>query len=118
MRAYATNEDAGKSYDPYFTALRMLDYSRTPADYRSDFQKYWSQNGYRNRMTELGYPQLVFDPVTFTSTFDQAAADKWFIDYKDTLAAWHQNIRNLTNATSLQQSKPWHPYLVPGTCGI
>jgi iron complex outermembrane recepter protein len=115
IRAYATNEDAGKSYDPYFTALKMLDYSRTPGDYRSDYQKFWGSSGYRTRMTELGYPALVFDPVTLTSTFDQAAADQWFVTYQDTLKVWHQNVRKLTEATSLQQSKPWQPYLVPGT---
>ncbi len=115
LRAYATNEDAGNSYDPYFTALRMLDISRQPSDYRTDYQKFWGQNNYRTRMTELGYPSLVFDPITLTSTFDYAAANQWFIDYRDTLAAWHNHVRNLVNAKSLQQARPWRPYLVPGT---
>ena len=41
VRAYATHEDAGNSYDPYFTAIRLQDLSKDDGDWSSDYATYW-----------------------------------------------------------------------------
>lgn len=105
LRAYATNEDAGKSYDPYYTALRLQTASKTNGQWLGDYSQYWVNIGnYDNTMRETGYPKLVtmYDPVTmmFTSTFDMAAADAWFANNYDNLVAWHNNARTYADTVS------------------
>jgi iron complex outermembrane recepter protein len=60
IRAYSTNEDAGRSYDPYFTALRMQEAAKTNEQWASDYQFWWLRsdqgNVYRN-MLSRGYPR-------------------------------------------------------------
>ncbi|MBB4080157.1 outer membrane receptor protein involved in Fe transport [Lewinella aquimaris] len=41
LRAYITHEDAGKSYDPYFTALRLQDLHKTDGRWQSDYRNTW-----------------------------------------------------------------------------
>ncbi|TXF84030.1 TonB-dependent receptor [Neolewinella aurantiaca] len=42
LRAYATHEDAGESYDPYFTALQLQEAHKTDAAWRTDYLNYWT----------------------------------------------------------------------------
>jgi iron complex outermembrane receptor protein len=44
IRAYATHEDAGDSYDPYFTAQKMIEASGTNDAWQRAYEDYWSQN--------------------------------------------------------------------------
>ena len=41
LRAYVTHEDAGESYDPYFTALRLQELHKTDARWQSDYRNTW-----------------------------------------------------------------------------
>ncbi|MEE2919953.1 MAG: carboxypeptidase-like regulatory domain-containing protein, partial [Bacteroidota bacterium] len=41
IRAYRTSEDAGNSYDPYATALRMQDSVRSDNDYARVYRGFW-----------------------------------------------------------------------------
>ena len=41
LRAYVTHEDAGQSYDPYFTALRLQDLHKTDGRWQSDYRTIW-----------------------------------------------------------------------------
>lgn len=79
FRTYMTVDDAGDTYDPYFTSLLLQEQSKTAADWASDYNNYWRRN-INDRMLENGYPQLTFDPVTGLFGFDQEAADAWFMD--------------------------------------
>lgn len=115
LRFYATNEDAGDSYDPYFTALRLQDAAKDNDLFRGDYTNFWAAQNYSGRMTALGYPQLVFDPVTFTFTFDDAAATQWFQDYRDTLANWHAAALAYSNKKSDRPDTQSTDYYVPGT---
>ncbi len=119
IRAYATNEDAGNSFDPYFTALRLQNFAKNDNQWAADYQAYWTNVGkYNNKMIQLGYPKLttviIPDPPYFQSTFDTEAAAKWFQDYRDTLLVWHQlaaisaNLPNSNDATT-------KAFLVPGS---
>lgn len=42
LRAYATHEDAGDSYDPYFTALQLQELQKSDASWRTDYRNYWT----------------------------------------------------------------------------
>ncbi|MDX2134605.1 MAG: carboxypeptidase-like regulatory domain-containing protein [Saprospiraceae bacterium] len=116
LRAYATNEDAGNSFDPYFTALRLQEASKTDKQFADDYRNHWVNTGkYNQRMIELGYPQLVFDPITFEATFDDAAANQWFIDYQDSLAAWHAITEQVSNQESRLPGVTTEAFFEPGT---
>ncbi len=41
VRAYVTHEDAGDSYDPYFTAIRLQDRHKDDDTWRTDYSTYW-----------------------------------------------------------------------------
>jgi iron complex outermembrane recepter protein len=83
LRAYATNEDAGNSYDPYFTALKMLNYAKPNSTWTTDYLKWWTSPNlgkvYLGRMKDLGYPDI----GDSTGVFD------WMTKYQDSLASWH-----------------------------
>lgn len=82
VRMYATNEDAGKSYDPYFTALRMQQASKTNDQWSQDYQFWWVRNDlgavFKN-MRDRGYPA---EP--------QSAQIQWQLDNIDWLREQHQ----------------------------
>lgn len=62
LRFYATHEDAGDSYDPYFTALKLQDRAKTNESndffFRSDYSVFWQSVS--NQITDLeGYPSIL-----------------------------------------------------------
>jgi iron complex outermembrane recepter protein len=105
IRAYATNEDAGDSYDPYFTALRLQEEAKSDERWANDYSVFWSNN-FTSRARSLGFPRLVFDPVTLTFSFDRDAANDWINDNQGLLVDWHQQSANFANTANA---------LVPGT---
>ncbi len=54
IRAYATHEDAGDSYDPYFTALKMVEASGTNDAWQRAYEDYWTQNKVRDQLVAKG----------------------------------------------------------------
>lgn len=59
IRAYATHEDAGDSYDPYFTALLLQENAKPSADWRADYLTYWSLNAVPYLKGLEGYPRAL-----------------------------------------------------------
>lgn len=57
IRAYATHEDAGDSYDPYFTSLLLQERSKTPNEWRSDYINFWSRTAVPQISGLEGYPR-------------------------------------------------------------
>lgn len=88
IRAYATHENAGNSYDPYFTALRLQEEAKDDVQWAQDYSGFWSGN-IRPRIRNLGYPRLEFDPETGQFTFDRDAANMWLNEFQDSLFVWH-----------------------------
>lgn len=81
LRAYATNEDAGDSYDPYFTALRLQETANTNENYFNNYRRWWTGSNLGNifnRMKDLGYPSE-----------DIAAQQAWQLQFADSLNLWH-----------------------------
>ncbi|PHN05677.1 carboxypeptidase-like regulatory domain-containing protein [Flavilitoribacter nigricans] len=111
IRAYATNEDAGNSYDPYFTALRLQELAKTNELWAQDYIRYWQRNIYP-QMVAREYPTPTV--VDAQLVFDQNAARQWLADNQDDLTAWHNetaiaaNARNILNNTS-------QDFFIPGT---
>lgn len=54
IRAYATHEDAGDSYDPYFTAQKMVEASASNDQWQRAYEDWWVQNRIFNQMVNLG----------------------------------------------------------------
>lgn len=89
IRAYATHENAGNSYDPYFTALRLQELAKSNELWGQDYTRYWQTNIY-NQMVEMGYPTPTVDPTNGFLIFDFDAARDWLNNHQDELAAWHE----------------------------
>lgn len=90
VRMYSTNEDAGNSYDAYFTALRMQDSVRSQLSWTSAYNFSWNNN-YANQVRQLpGYPSESLPQ----SEYDAAMVD--FVDrHRAQLTEWHQNIHDI-----------------------
>lgn len=61
LRFYSTNEDAGRSYDPYFTALQMQRAAKSNNQWSNDYQAWWVRNDLGavfRKMREQGYGPL------------------------------------------------------------
>jgi len=116
IRAYATNENAGSSYDPYFTALRLQGLSKDPTNWATDYRRYWKGvANYPKTMRELGYPVPVYDPITNTVSFDVAAAEQWLVTYNDTLTRWHTLAAEYANTKNIHIEEGIMDFLTPGT---
>ena len=121
LRLYATQEDAGDSYDPYFTALKLQESAKSDIEFRDDYRNYWTSIGkFSTRMTnQLGYPKLIstFDPQTgqVVSTFDYNAANQWFINYADSLSEWHMLAQAFANLKSNLPNVQSEDFFEPGS---
>jgi len=106
IRAYATRDDAGDSYDPYFTALLLQERSKLNRRWSQDYVDYWLAE-VRPRANDLDYPeiQVVPDPDNpggFIISFDRDAANKWLEENRDLVTSWHDE----TEAVANMQSNP------------
>jgi iron complex outermembrane recepter protein len=120
FRLFATNEDAGDSYDPYFTSLLLQQKSKTTGTWGSDYTRYWEQK-ISPQIFAGGYPrlQIVFDsngnPIfnpdgSVKSIFDTNKAAAWLAANQDKLTQWHTDARNYADTFSTK-----YPFFVPGT---
>jgi hypothetical protein len=102
IRVYATREDAGKSYDPYATSLRLLDEARSDENWSKVYIRYW-QDSINDRIDGLGYPGLVMnpnwdgDPATYWLPYDYEGQQAWLEEYNDSLSRWHSMVEQWTN---------------------
>jgi iron complex outermembrane receptor protein len=122
IRAYYTVSDAGDSYDPYATALKLQQRAKTNSDWAKDYINFWRNgdetNGIqapREWMDENGYPQqeLIFEPTPML-IFDQDAGSAWLNDpsNQDALSAFHAAAANFADT---QGSGGGQPFFEPGT---
>ena len=108
IRAYRTSEDAGNSYDPYATALKMQDSLRSDYSWAKVYYAYWIDS--IAPQVNSTYPQLqvlYYDSV-FTSDgtflyavpvagFPEGSEEQWYEDNTGNLQAWHNQVENWTN---------------------
>lgn len=112
LRMYNTQEDAGNSYDPYFTSLLMQQRAKNDANWYSDYLFHWESNATKD-MREKGYPTLTFDPNTFTFNFDTSQAKMWLKDHPDLLKQYHDNA--LKYADTKEVGGKTYAFYEPGT---
>lgn len=107
VRAYSTNEDAGKSYDAVVTAFKMLNTQRTLEDYNTAYANYWVQR-VRPEVRQL----LADNGVTFGGVgvgWNTQAIDSVLALYPDQVTAWHQQ------TTNSLANDPLQGYPAPGS---
>lgn len=96
IRAYATHEDAGDSFDPYFTALKLQESAKDNNRWAQDYSFFWNRF-VTPEAANLGYPQLVYDPQLQRFTFDYDAAELWLANNQDLLRSWHAQATESAN---------------------
>ncbi len=116
IRAYATHEDAGKSYDPYFTALRLQEIVKDDETWSLNYTDYWGSEIFLKRMKPQGYPQnVIFLPEPPFVIFDQQSSLNWLAANQDSLRYWHTLAEAYANQTDPQNPNTTQPFLMPGT---
>jgi iron complex outermembrane recepter protein len=107
IRAYATHEDAGRSYDPYFTAQKLQEAAGNNETWSNSYEEWWKQNALGNvfnKMVGLGYP-LTIEP--------QGGQIQWQNENRDKLVEWHKQATEYANtANSTQKTLD---FFQPGT---
>lgn len=108
IRAYATNEDAGRSYDAVFTALQLQEQRKKGGPWTTDYYVYWGTQVTPKVRALPGFPQL-----SVGNPFDPDSALVIMAQNQDSINAWHQEARDYANAANpLSNSKD---RLIPGT---
>jgi iron complex outermembrane receptor protein len=121
IRLYTTSENAGKSYDPYFTALRLQEEARDNETWMSVYNRYWAERVVP-RMKALGYPGIEFNPEWPANSdnpflpYDTQGQQQWMNLYHDSLISWHSWVEQLTNTgnAGIQGVNPLG-HFVPGS---
>ncbi len=119
LRAYVTHEDAGNSFDPYFTALRLQDSTQGPGEYSQRYQALYQarivpriQTSFPDQLpviTQFPRPGGGFDAVAF-----RAALKNFESTITDSLFLYHDIVRGLLDANVLNFPNS-EAYFQPGT---
>lgn len=121
IRAYRTSEDAGNSYDPYATALKLQEETRSDYQYSKVYYRYWVDSivpGINETWPDL--VQIGVDPDFGFPIYgyEDGAIPAWYNAYGDSLSIWHSQVEAWTNAgyAGLNDVAE-HPlgHLMPGT---
>jgi outer membrane receptor protein involved in Fe transport len=98
VRAYRTSEDAGNSYDPYATALKLQENTRSDYNYSKVYYKYWADS-IANQI-DLTFPDGVLEWVDGvpTYTIDPDDIATWYANNDEELGAWHNQVREWTES--------------------
>ena len=87
LRIYATHEDAGDSYDPFFTALKLQDISGDDSEWNTSYLNYWSLRILPQIESLDGFP-VITDFIGDPDGFRQAR-DEFLETISDELNEWH-----------------------------
>ncbi|OJW82328.1 MAG: hypothetical protein BGO69_17210 [Bacteroidetes bacterium 46-16] len=116
IRAYATNENAGKSYDAYFTALQLQNEAKPNGNWIQDYDNYWTNHYSLSYVRTLpnfpqppsGNPQAYKEWLTQINPF-------LYNNYYDSLLAWHNAAQAYANGPGDTLTKSDLAYFAPGT---
>ena len=122
LRAYATHEDAGNSYDPYFTSLRMQELAKSNEEWSLDYTDYWQSEIYLKRMkistgpNDPVYPtEVKFIPEPPFVIFDPQPSLNWLSANQDSLTYWHSLAEQYAQLANGQNPDGTQDFFVPGT---
>lgn len=86
IRAFATHEDAGDSYDPYFTAQKMIEASSSNDAWDRAYRDWWERNNSFNKLKALGMSQDNFQ--------------QWQKDNKKILDDFHKQAQEFASSSN------------------
>ncbi|RYZ51336.1 MAG: TonB-dependent receptor, partial [Sphingobacteriales bacterium] len=119
IRAYNTHEDAGKSYDAYFTALLLQRAAKSDGQWKQDYENYWNGHyglpHFRDTSRFPGFPQPPgFGPeyVTWLAQINPFLIQ----NYYDSLALYHQNAQAYASGVGLIPTN--QAFFAPGSYGF
>lgn len=116
IRAYYTNEDAGKSYDAFFTALLLQRSVKDNADWVDDYIKYFNTEKYFQRIKNFpGFPQ----PSQYPLYTEYLASINPFLlnNFYDSLTIFHGNALAYANGVGSVINGN-QALLIPGTAAF
>jgi len=121
LRAYSTQEDAGKSYDAVFTAFRLNELANSNSEWTKDYRNFWnggvpsttpgySPGGMTAKVQNLpGFQPYQFMPgVPGSQNPYFPTLDSFLLKNADSLNRWHQLARNYADSRG-------KGYFAPGT---
>jgi iron complex outermembrane receptor protein len=117
IRAYHTNEDAGKSYDAFFTALLLQNSVKDNADWVDDYIKFFNtENYFQNIRSFPGYPQPSQFPNDYAAYL--ASINPFLLNnFYDSLTLYHGNALSYANGVGSVINGN-QAYLIPGTAAF
>ncbi len=102
IRLYATNEDAGNTYDAVVAATELRNMSMPLLNYNNEYFKLWTLMGFRNQA--LGLPGMASGPI---STYDFEQSQAVLNLYNADVSAWHQALKDSLNNWSTGLFQPF-----------
>ncbi|MEM9525723.1 MAG: TonB-dependent receptor, partial [Bacteroidota bacterium] len=103
LRAYVTHEDAGESYDPYFTAIELLNRHKSDSRWALDYRSLWLSRGAPQIEMLEGFPDC---PTCTVPELRQLVREFYATDQVQSLLPdLHQQVREvaqLANVTGTQ----------------
>ena len=115
IRGYATNENAGDSYDIYTTGIRLQNAAKTDGYFKQDYENFWNANYGLNYVRTLpGFPQ---PPTQLGEPYVQwLASINPFLEqnYSDSLRVWHERARAYADGVG-QAIGGQRPLFAPGS---
>ncbi len=121
IRAYSTNENAGDSYDAYFTALLLQKASKSDVNWGIDYSRYYTENCAGFIQAYPGYPGFHYNPNPHIGD----SLYHVFIDSiqlviagipSSLLDSLHQSCMNYANDSSIHFGE--HAFYKPGTAAF
>lgn len=112
VRFYATNENAGDSYDAVFTAFKLQDAVKSDADWSTDYRNYWARYITPKVKSLDGFPP----GPTVGNPFDTTAANAVLAANQDSIVYWHELAR--AYADSSNNIRQTLARLTPGTAAF
>ncbi len=112
FRTYLTHEDAGDSYDPFFTALKILEGQKDNGQWNTDYINHWQINIRPKIESTEGYPSIL-DYLGMPDEYQAAIEEFTQVTLRDSFIVWHaetQDVANQANAISGDGA-----YLDPGS---
>jgi iron complex outermembrane recepter protein len=107
IRAYATNENAGNSYDAVFTAFLLQNASKDNNTWSKDYRNYWNSNIVKKVKKLPGFQDYVFgQPYPYEHN------DSVMYSHYDSLVYWHNLARSFADSNPTAFSRP---FFQPGT---
>ncbi|MBK9109185.1 MAG: TonB-dependent receptor [Saprospiraceae bacterium] len=100
LRFYATHENSGDSYDPYFTALKLQQSASDNFNWVTAYSNYWTLNVVPKINSKEGYPKIL-DFLGRPNEY-KAAVNSFLFGLQDSLSLWHSLAQIFANTGNNQ----------------